>query len=61
MSRINDIEVREPKNSNERMLFSAIMSMVEEVQHGKIEVILSVQDGVVLNIREKREKSIKLK
>ena len=60
MTKINDIEIREPNNLNERKLFSAIMEMVEEVKHGKVEIELSIQDGKVLYIREKREKSIKL-
>lgn len=61
MGTINGVEIREPKNINEKMLFSTIIALVEEIEHGKIELTLSVQDSRVLNIKQNIKRSIKLK
>jgi hypothetical protein len=54
---INDVNLDEPKSKNERMWFGAIKSFVQETKFGKIELCLTVKNGVVVSISETKLKN----
>jgi len=49
---INEIEMMEPQNKNEKMWFSIIKTYAKETGFGKIELSLTVKNGVITNISE---------
>jgi len=61
MKIINGVKIREPKNMNEKMLFSTLVQLVEDTKFGKIDLTLTIQDGMVMYIKQNIKKNIKLK
>jgi len=56
-NKINNVEMRDPKNNAEKLLFGYIMDKVEGTEYGKIDLCLTVKNGVVTNIKNKTEES----
>lgn len=57
MSKINDIEIRQPVDKNEKWWFSHIAAAIEKVGFGSLQLKLTVKNGKVVNIKNTIEES----
>jgi len=54
---INKINIAEPRSTNEKMWFSVIRDIICDLDYGSVELRITVKGGMVMNVKEKSEKS----
>lgn len=47
---INDIEIKEPENRNEKLYFSIIKHLAEEIGFGELDLTLKVKNNKIVNV-----------
>lgn len=56
--KINDVRIREFMDANDRVWFSFIKNLVEESGFGKLDLQITVNNGKVVNVKIRSERSV---
>ena len=59
MTKINEVELRTPKDNREMYIFGFVMEQLEAVNFGTVKFEATLKAGTVVNFKAISEKSIK--